>query len=107
MKKFEIDLRGGDYRLAPSALNIAAVVFLSAHSAGERPLLTSLSKSELPARLAADQPYAANQPQWSAFIRSVSRLDAFELRRGSHPREAVAALRELLGSRSSIVRSPR
>ena len=107
VRKFEIDLRGGDYRLAPSALNIAAVVFLSAQSAGERPLLTSLPRSELPARLTADQAYAANQPQWSAFTRSVSRLDAFELRRGRHPREAVAALRELLGSRSSIVRSPR
>jgi hypothetical protein len=107
VRKFEIDLRGGDYRLAPSAVKIGAVVFLSAQSAGARPLLTSLPKSELPARLTADQPYAANQPQWSAFTRSVSRLDAFELRRGRHPREAVAALRELLGSRTSIVRSPR
>ena len=98
VRKFEIDLRGAGYRLAPAALNIAAVVFLSPQSAGERPLLTPLSRSELPARLTADQTYAANQPQWPAFIRSVSRLDAFELRRGHHPREAVAALRELLGA---------
>jgi hypothetical protein len=107
VRKFEIDLRGGGYRLAPSALKIAAVVFLSAQSAGERPLLRSLPNSELLARLTVDQPYAANQPQWSAFTRSVSRLDAFELRRGPHPREAVEALRDLLGSRSSIVRSAR
>jgi hypothetical protein len=42
------------------------------------------------------QAYAANQPQWSAFRKRVSRLDAFELRRGAHPLEAVDVLRSLV-----------
>jgi hypothetical protein len=50
------------------------------------------------AKLTAAQAYAANQSQWSAFRKNVSKLDAFELRRGRDPREAVEALRELLGS---------
>jgi hypothetical protein len=100
VSKFEVDLRRGDYRLAASALKIGAVVFLSAQRADARSLLTPLSKSELLARLKTTQAYAANQPEWSTFGRNVSRLDAFELRRGRHPLEAVEALRELLDSRA-------
>jgi hypothetical protein len=96
VRKFEVDLRQGDYRLAPSPLKIAAVVFLSAQNAGARPLLEPLSGRGLLARLAANQAYAANQPEWSTFSKSVSKLDAFELRRGRHPLEAVEALRSLL-----------
>jgi energy-coupling factor transporter ATP-binding protein EcfA2 len=96
VRKFEVDLRHGAYRLAPSPLKIAAVVFLSAQKAGTRPLLKPLSKSGLLAQLAATQGYAANQPQWSTFCKSVSKLDAFELRRGRHPLEAVQALESLL-----------
>jgi hypothetical protein len=96
VRKFEVDLRRGDYRLAPSPLKIVAVVFLSAQNAGTRPLLKPLSKSGLMARLRANQGYAANQPEWSTFSKSVSRLDAFELRRGRHPLEAVEALESLL-----------
>jgi len=95
VKKFEVDLRRGDYRLAASALKIVAVVFLSARKAA-RPLLVPLPKSGLPARLAGSQAYAANQPQWSAFCRGVAGIDVFELRRGRHPLEAVEAVRELL-----------
>jgi hypothetical protein len=96
VRKFEVNLRRGDYRLAPSPLKVAAVVFLSAQNAGARPLLKPLSKSGLLARLAATQGYAANQPEWNTFSKSVSKLDAFELRRGHHPLEAVEALRSLL-----------
>jgi hypothetical protein len=96
VKKFELDLRRGTYRLAASPLQIAAVVFLSPKSAGTGPLLRLLSKSMLLAKLAKTQAYAANQPEWPIFKRRVSRLDAFELRRGSHPIEAVEALRALL-----------
>jgi hypothetical protein len=42
------------------------------------------------------QAYAASQPQWRAFRKQVSRLDAFELRRGAHPLEAVDVLRSLV-----------
>jgi hypothetical protein len=97
-RKFEVDLRRGDHRLAASPLKIVALVFLSQQSAGGRPLLKSLPKSALLANLTTAQAYAANQPEWSTFSKSVSGLDGFELRRGRHPLEAVAALRELLGS---------
>jgi hypothetical protein len=94
--KFEVDLRTGGYRLAPSPLKIVATVFLSPQSAGGRPLLESLPKSRLLAKLTADQAYAANQPQWSRFSRNLAKLGAYELRRGRHPRETADVLLELL-----------
>ncbi len=96
VKKFEVDLRQGGYRLAASALKVVAIVFLSAQGAAGDPLLKSLSKSDALARLVATQAYAANQPEWIAFRASVRRINAFELRRGHHPMEAVEALKELL-----------
>lgn len=96
VKKFELDLRQGAYRLAASPLKIGAIVFLSAQKAGGGPLLRPLAKSSMRARLTEAQAYAANQPQWSTFRKRVARLDAFELRRGEHPLEAVDALRSLV-----------
>jgi hypothetical protein len=96
VEKFEVDLRRGAYRLAAAPLQIAAVVFLSQYSAGNRPLLKALSKSELLARLTVAQAYAANQPEWTQFTKNVLRLNAYELRRGHHPREAVETLRAVL-----------
>lgn len=98
VRKFEVDLRRGSYKLAPSAPQLAAVVFLSAHSAGGRPLLTPLPASGIAGRLAALQPYARGQPEWVQFAKNITRLKAFELRRGRHPSETVAALREVLGT---------
>jgi hypothetical protein len=98
VRKFEVDLRRGAYRLAASPLKITAVVFLSPQSAGDRPLLKRLSKSDLLTKLTAAQAYAANQPGWAAFRKSVLELNAFELRRGNHPIEAVETLRALLES---------
>jgi hypothetical protein len=94
--KFEIDLRQPRYRLAPRALTTQAIVFLSAQSAGNRALLRVLPRSVVPARLSAMQAYAAGQPSWRPFIRAVAKVDAFELRRGRHPREAAEALGGLL-----------
>jgi hypothetical protein len=99
VKKFEVDLRRGPYRLAPSPLQIGAVIFLSTKSAGAGPLLRPLSKTKLMENLAKNQAYAANQPEWPVFTRRVRHLDAFELRRGPHPVEAVEALQELLNRR--------
>lgn len=96
VRKFEVDLRGGKHRLAAAPLHLRSVVFLSARSAARGPLLRPLSGRELVRRLAAAQPYAAGQPHWAAFCRKAARLGAFELRRGAHPLEAVAALRTLL-----------
>ena len=99
VKKFELDLRREGYRLAASPLQIDAVIFLSPKNVGKGPLLRPLSKSKLLTNLADAQAYAANQPEWPIFQRRVCRLDAFELRRGSHPIEAVEALRTLLDTR--------
>jgi hypothetical protein len=98
VKKFEVDLRRGRFHLAKSPLKIAGVVFLSSRRAGTRPLLKPLSKSDLRANLAFEQAYGASQPQWRTFDKNMSRLAAFELRRGRHPLEAVEALRSLLTS---------
>ena len=100
VRKFEVDLRRGDYRLAASPLKITAVVFLSPQSADDRSLLQRLSKSDVLAKLTAAQAYAANQPNWAAFRKAVLGLGAFELRRGNHPLEAVEALKALLGYRA-------
>ncbi len=97
VKKFELDLRLGEYRLARAPLKIAATVFLSAQQVGDRPQLRALSKAEFRARLNASQPYAASQPQWRRFGASLSSVEAFELTRGSHPLDTVDVLRTLVG----------
>lgn len=96
VRKFEVDLRHGGFRLARSAPRLDAVVFLSGEPAGKRPLLTPLSSRGIGRRLAGLQPYARGRPEWPEFAANISGLRAFELRRGSHPREAVAAVREVL-----------
>jgi energy-coupling factor transporter ATP-binding protein EcfA2 len=96
VRKFELDLRKGNYRLARAPVQLTAVVFLSTTSAGGGPLLQPLSKAETLRRLAVEQPYAAQQPGWAGFCRKVTQRGAFELRRGQHPREAVTALRHFL-----------
>jgi hypothetical protein len=98
VEKFEMDLRHNGFRLAKSPPKIVATVFLSPHSAGNRPLLRPISKAALLANLAHTQAYGASQPQWRDFRRNLSRLDAFELRRGCHPRAAVEALRSMLAA---------
>jgi hypothetical protein len=96
VRKHEIDLRRDGYRLAEHPLNIAAIVFLSPGSAAGRPLLKRLAPTKALALLVREQAYAANQPPWPRFTRSVTRVPFFELRRGRHPSESVAALRELI-----------
>jgi hypothetical protein len=100
VKKFEVDLRQGGYRLAASPLQIGAVVFLSAQKSRDGRLLRPLSKSTLLARMANAQAYAANQPGWATFAQRLSALGGFELRRGRHPLEAVEVLRSLLPHRT-------
>jgi hypothetical protein len=101
VRKFEVDLRRGDHRLASAPLDLESIVFLSAQRAVRGRALLPLSPRELLARLAAMQVYAAGQPHWGAFCRKACRLGAFELRRGAHPLAAVEHLRELLTSRRS------
>ena len=97
VRKFEVDLRSGGFRLAPSALKLAAIVFLSARSAGKGPMLRALERADVLARLELEQAYAAGQPEWPAFRRGAATLAAFELRRGRDPNESVDALESLVG----------
>jgi len=97
VRKLEVDLRCGSYRLAAEPLRIAAIVFASPQLA-TGPLLAPLEGPAIATRLAAEQAYAASQPQWSLFCQSVRGIKGFELRRGRHPMEAVEALRTLLGA---------
>jgi hypothetical protein len=99
VRKLEIDLRGTEFRLAAAPQRIRAVLFLSKRRARNGPLLVRLKRAAVLERLAASQRYAAHQPGWSAFRRRVSVLPAYELRRGTHPRESVEVVRELLSAR--------
>jgi hypothetical protein len=96
VSKYEIDLRASEHALAERPLKIGAIVFLSARPAAGRPLLKRLLPAQALPMLVREQAYAANRPPWSLFTRSVTRVPFFELRRGQHPRESVAALRELM-----------
>jgi hypothetical protein len=95
VEKFEIDLRRTRFRLPRTPLKIACVMFL-AHERAPGSLLVPLQESELLERLQANQPYAANQPVWATFTQQISSIPAFELRRGQHPSEAVAALLHII-----------
>jgi len=101
VRKYEVDLRAGGYTLARQPLRIRSVVFLSARKArpGQR-LLVRLSRAQALRRLIAEQAYAAGQPTWAVFERNVGKLPCFELLRGQHPGESVAAIREILNSSS-------
>lgn len=96
VEKLEIDLRQPRFRLAPAPVELAGVVELSALRTGAAASATPLGPRQLLERLRDAQPYAANLPGWQAFSRAVARLPAFELRRGRHPEETVAALQRLL-----------
>jgi len=100
VRKLEIDLRRPGWRLAARPLRICAVIFLSAQRAAGSRLLVRLSRGQLLRRLEASQRYAAQQPPWEAARERLGRLPAFELRRGRHPQQAVAALESLLGPQS-------
>jgi hypothetical protein len=95
VRKFEVDLRQRQYRLAPGPQEIRSVVFLSAAAAAGGPVLRALSRSQMLARLTAAQAYAAGLPHWRVFCDRLARIESFELRRGSHPSESVAALDRL------------
>jgi hypothetical protein len=96
VRKYELDLRGGRLALARAPQRLQALIFLTASRARGSTLLRRLSPEGVPARLRKEQPYAAGQPGWTRFLRAAARLPAFELRRGAHPRERVAALAALL-----------
>lgn len=98
VEKFEADLRRGHGRLAAAALELVGAVFVSSQPADDPDvLLSAIPADEIAARLCADQPYAATQPGWHRFGQRLMQLGVHQLRRGRHPRDAVGALRHLLG----------
>jgi hypothetical protein len=104
VRKYEIDLRRGEYPLAARPLKICAIVFLSAQPAAGQSLLKRLLQEEALEMLVREQAYAANLPPWTSFTRTVTQVPFFELRRGHHPSESVAALRGLIDSRLRAIR---
>jgi hypothetical protein len=104
VRKYEIDLRRGAYPLVERPLTIGAVVFLSAQPAVAQTLLKRLLPKQALPMLIREQGYAANQPPWPLFTRTVTRVPFFELRRGRHPSESVAALRGLIDSPLRAIR---
>jgi len=98
VRKYEVDLRRGEHALAERPLKMCAIVFLSAQAAAGRPLLKRLRQAQAMPMLVREQAYAASQPQWKLFTRTVTRVPFFELRRGQHPSESVGPLREIIES---------
>jgi len=94
-EKFEVDLRHARGRIARTALEITAIVFVSKRPASNHRLLLPLSRRDGLARLKASQAYAAGQSGWSEFARNAARVPVFELRRGD-PGMAIGALRAAL-----------
>jgi len=101
VKKFEIDLRATEYRLAARPLQIKSVVFLSPAQIPKRVrasggLLQPLTATALRKRLGDTQAYATSQSGWSNFVARISRLNSYVLHRAQHPAEQVAAIESLL-----------
>ncbi len=96
VEKFEVDLRTSGLNLAKAPFKIAGVVFVTANHKRES-LLSPLRSSQAMRLMASSQAYASTQPDWDLFARRARRLPAYELGRGGHPLEAVAALRNVLG----------
>jgi hypothetical protein len=95
--KFEVDLRQEHGRLAATPMELVGAVFVSSESAaGPDVLLGPVPADEIPARLCADQSYAAGQPGWHSFVQRLTQVGVHLLRRGRHPWESVDALRWLL-----------
>jgi hypothetical protein len=95
VRKFELDMRGGPYRISPHALSLEHVVVLRADRAKRAPALRKLGPAQLRRALTQTQPYAAGLPGWPAFLRRIASLPAYELYRGAHPDDSVAELQRL------------
>jgi hypothetical protein len=95
VRKLEIDLRNGGFRLASAPLPVRALVFMSAVPASAGSPVTPLTAADAAARLRRGQRYAAGQPGWDQFLAAARRVPAFELRRLPPPAQ-VRALEALL-----------
>lgn len=95
-RKFEVDLREMQEKIAHAPLQLAATVFLTRRPAGRRPALRPLKRETFLARLRREQPYAKGQPGWRDFERHIVSIPSYELRRTEHPDDSVSELRALL-----------
>jgi hypothetical protein len=97
--KIEADLRRGMGRLASEPLMLVGAVQVSNEAADGDELLLPVPAGEAASWLAANQPYAAGQPGWQAFVQALVSRGVHRLRRGRDPHAAVDALWRLLGER--------
>jgi hypothetical protein len=98
--KFEANLREGQGRPAPRPLRLVTAIFVSSETAADPSrLIRRVHWEQVASRLAANQPYASGQSGWDRFVHRLTGLGVYELRRGKHPRDAVAAVRNLLATR--------
>jgi len=100
VRKRALDLRHAGLAVGRRAPRIVAMVLLSPRPAGAGQHLVRRSAGRAVARLRAMQAYATTRAQWPRFARMISQLPCYELRRGAHPAETVAALKALLRSRA-------
>lgn len=97
--KYEADLRERPGFSARAPLRLAAAVFVSSEPAdGPDGLLEPVPWEFVPPMLSADQPYAAGHAGWDRFVQRITRTGVYQLRRGSHPRDAIRALDRLIDS---------
>ncbi|MEA9578058.1 serine kinase [Xanthomonas nasturtii] len=97
VEKYEVDIRHGHATLAPTPLQLSAVLMLSSQSAdASAPSLVPVPVTQIAESLARDQPYAAGQPGWQRFVAQVQRVGMFTLRRGAHPHASVEAVLRVL-----------
>lgn len=95
VRKLEFDVRDSPLRPARRTPHISAAVFVSALRGRDGAELHRLAAASCAARLARDQPYAAERNGWRKFVGAV-RGRCYELRRGAHPRDSVRLLAALL-----------
>jgi len=97
VEKIEADLRQGIGRLAGGPLELVGAVRVSPEraAAGEA-LLVPLDAAEAAAWLVGNQPYAATQPGWQAFVQALAQRGVHRLRRGGDPEASIDALCRLL-----------
>ena len=105
VEKIEADLRHGVGRLASAPLELVGAVMVTGEPAdGE--LLSAVDAGAAANWLAANQPYAAGQPGWQAFVPALVDRGVYRLRRGRDPRASVDALRQLLGKGTRAATDP-
>lgn len=101
VEKIEADLRLGVGRLADGPLELVGAVRISPEPAAGEALSGPLVAADATAWLAANQPYAANQPGWRTFVQALVQQGVYVLRRGRDPQAASDALCQLLGRRDA------